>query len=121
MLLSSIMTMSWEWGLEREPGLTPDCCGSSQKLVSISYHTFLLKMTVVVAISGCFCLAEARLVSPHLGMSSGCLPGRILLIIVMWECILCIISAFLLPFDDVLWGTAGNMSLFLWLLRGQVF
>lgn len=120
-LLSSIMTMSWEWGLEREPCLTPDCCGSSQKLVSIFYHIFLPKMTVMVAISGRFCLAEARLVSPHLGMSSGCLPGRILLIIVMWECILCIIFIFLLPFDGVLWGTTGNMSLFLWLLTGQVF
>lgn len=115
-LLSSIMTIFQEWGLEREPGLTPDCCGSSQELVPISYHT-LLPMTAMVAVGGCFSLAEVRLVSPQLGMSSGCLPGKIS---VLGEFILCVISIFLFPFD-VLWGTAGNMSLFLQLLTKQVF
>ena len=49
------------------------------------------------------------------------LSGRILLLSILQECIFCVFSTFLLPFEDVLWGTAGNRSLFLLLLTGQIF
>lgn len=88
---------------------------------SPAQHMLLAVMTAMVAVGSYFSLAEARLVSPHLDMNSGCLPGRIWFISVLREFILCVISTLLLPCAGALWGTAGNVSLFLQLLTGQVF
>lgn len=64
------MTTFREWSAGRELGLTPGSCGSSHELVPITYHVLLPMMTVMGALGGCFLLVEARLVSPHLAMSS---------------------------------------------------
>lgn len=94
--------------MERKPGLTPQSLWKQPGAGPHDLPPTPPHDDTTVVIDDCFSLAEVGLVSPHLGLSSMCLPGRSLWTDILQECTLPAMSTFLL--FAVLWGTAGNVG-----------